>query len=447
MSWETLRALHSVRALGNLAARHGVALSFFDGEGAETAGSFPGDAEPHQPTVDPDSRPLQLVDEPAIVTTRRAQRLALAPIRGNAGPEGFVGLGPYDHLDARSEGWLCELARSIAEEIERYEREQERSPAPRVRRYPELIGEGPAMAGLFWVLDRVVDSESTVLLQGENGTGKELCARAIHHHSRRRDRPFVAQNCSAFNDNLLDSELFGHRRGSFTGAVVDKRGLFEAADGGTFFLDEISETSAALQVKLLRVLQEGTFIPVGDTAQRKVDVRVIAATNRDLPQMVAKGAFREDLYYRINVLDVHVPPLRERPEDLDALIDHFLDQRAERRGGRRQRLTQSCRAMLRRYPWPGNVRELENEIERLVVLAADAPLIGVELLSPRMRRAPQTTPALGTEAGTLPKVLDNIERTMIAEVLARHGGNKTHAAAELGISRRNLIRKVQKYRL
>jgi two-component system, NtrC family, response regulator HupR/HoxA len=316
--------------------------------------------------------------------------------------------------------------------------------------YDAIIGRSAPMQDLYRLLDRVVESESTVLIQGENGTGKELVARAIHYNSGRKHRRFVVQNCSAFNDNLLDSELFGHKRGAFTGAIADKQGLFEVADQGTFFLDEIGDMSAALQVKVLRVLQEGTFTAVGDTAPSQVDVRIIAATNRDLKRMVERGEFREDLYYRIHVIHMVIPPLRERPEDIDLLCDHFLAKHA--RGRRPKRLTDACRARLRGYPWPGNVRELENEIERLIVLSSDDRVIDDGLISPRLKQEPVAPPAdrageTAAESSSLPDAVRALERKMIAAALTRHRGNKTRAAGDLGISRRNLIRLVQRYGL
>jgi len=314
-----------------------------------------------------------------------------------------------------------------------------------VPRYPyaDIVGRSRAMQDLYRVLDKVIESDATVLVNGENGTGKELIARAVHYNSRRAGERFVVQNCSAFNDNLLDSELFGHKRGAFTGAIADKQGLFEVADKGTFFLDEIGDMSAALQVKVLRVLQEGTFTPVGDTTLRTVDVRIIAATNRDLKKMVEKGEFREDLYYRINVIQVTVPPLRERREDIALLVDHFLKRNAKGRRLKAKRLTKSCMARLMEYAWPGNIRELENEIERLVVLAGDDKLIGEELLSSRIRQ--ETREDGGPRS--LPAAVDALERNLIYEVLKRTHWNKTKAAEELRISRRNLIRKVIKYKL
>jgi transcriptional regulator with PAS, ATPase and Fis domain len=286
-----------------------------------------------------------------------------------------------------------------------------------------------------------------VLVQGENGTGKELVARAIHRGSQRADRPFIVTNCSAFNDNLLDSELFGHKRGAFTGASSDKPGLFEIADNGTFFLDEIGDMSPALQVKVLRVLQEGTFNRVGDTEMRKVDVRIIAATNRDLAAMVAAGQFREDLYYRIHVINLLLPALRDRTEDIPVLAEYFLAR--QRRGGHGDKqLSAACVARMVAYPWPGNVRELENEIERLVVLSGDDVLIDDELLSVRIRHH-HTVPvaAIVLDPGSLPAAVESLERRMILDALRRHHGNKTRASADLKVSRRNLIRLVHKYGL
>jgi two-component system response regulator HupR/HoxA len=321
--------------------------------------------------------------------------------------------------------------------------------------YSEIIGRSQAIQDVCRVLDKVIDTDSTVLIQGANGTGKELIARAIHFNSRRAQERFVVQNCSAFNDNLLDSELFGHRRGAFTGAIADKLGLFEIADRGTFFLDEVGDMSPVLQVKLLRVLQEGTFIPVGDTAMRRTDVRIIAATHRDLFKMVERGEFREDLYYRINVINVRVPALHERREDIPLLAERFLRRFTIERGRPGKRLTQSCLERLKNYSWPGNVRQLENEIERLVVLAGEESLVGEEHLSPHLREAQlevvrSSEGADGTEGGeaeSLEAAVDALESKLIYQVLTRTKWNKTMAAKQLRISRRNLIRKVDKYKL
>jgi transcriptional regulator with PAS, ATPase and Fis domain len=312
-------------------------------------------------------------------------------------------------------------------------------------RFAGLVGGTPVMQELYSLIERVAAADSTVLIQGENGTGKELVARAIHDRSERRGHRFVVTNCSAFNDNLLDSELFGHKRGAFTGAVADKAGLFEVADLGTFFLDEIGDMSPALQVKVLRVIQEGTFNRVGDPETRKVDVRIIAATNRDLAAMVADGRFREDLFYRVNVINVALAPLRDRKDDVPLLVDSFLARHARTRP---KQLEPACLRRMLDYAWPGNVRELENEIERLVVLAGDATAIAEDLLSPRIRQyAPIEPEPAAIDASSLPAAVEALERRMIGAAMRRHHGNKTRAAEELKVSRRNLIRLVQKYEL
>ena len=352
-------------------------------------------------------------------------------------------------LDKRELAYLEELLALCAEEL----MAELVGPGPRAptasksslrHRYDAILGRSPPMQELYRLLDKIVASEATVLIQGENGTGKELIARAIHDNSARKGRRFIAQNCSAFNDNLLDSELFGHKRGAFTGAIADKRGLFDLADGGTFFLDEVGDMSPTLQIKLLRVLQEGTLQPVGDTASRHVDVRIIAATNRDLAQMVTRGEFREDLFYRIHVINVCLPPLRERQDDIPVLVKHFLRKHAPGKL-KMKHLGQPCLERLLAHPWPGNVRELENEIERLVVLAGDEIEINEELLSPRIQ--PRMPAAEEVAPSGLPASIEALERRMIAESLRRHRGNKTRAAADLKVSRRNLIRLVQKYEL
>jgi two-component system response regulator HupR/HoxA len=332
---------------------------------------------------------------------------------------------------------------------------------PALANYAGIVGQSPPMAALFRMLERIRNSDATVLVLGANGTGKELVARAIHAQSRRADKPFVATNCSAFNDNLLESELFGHRRGAFTGAVSEKPGLFSVADKGTFFMDEVGDMSPALQVKLLRVLQEGVFMPVGGTDYRKVDVRIIAATNRDLTGMVKEGSFREDLYYRLHVVTLKVPPLRERSDDIPLLVDHFLQRLADREG-RRKSLTARAMERLLAHPWPGNVRELENEMERVWVLSGQETVLDEDLLSPSIRRAPtrpsNPPPPPSAESSTaatvpppptstLPEAVEALERRMIEDELRRNKGNKTRTAEALGISRRNLIRKVQGYGL
>lgn len=313
--------------------------------------------------------------------------------------------------------------------------------------FDQMIGKSRPMQDLYRLLERVCDSETTVLVQGENGTGKELIAKALHYNSRRKSKKFLVVNCGAFNENLLESELFGHLKGSFTGAVKDKKGLFEAADGGTLFLDEVGDTSPQMQVKLLRVLQEGTFTPVGSTDVRKSNVRVVAATNKNLLEMVRTGEFREDLYYRLNVINVVVPPLRDRKEDLKILSDHFLSRYAANNKSDIKNLSSDTMEKLMNHEWPGNVRELENEIERLCVLAADNKDITIDYLSPRILESSDNKyPGLRVN-GNLKDSLEDLEKQMILDGLERTGWNKSKLAKELGISRAGLITKVNKYGL
>jgi transcriptional regulator with PAS, ATPase and Fis domain len=314
--------------------------------------------------------------------------------------------------------------------------------------YDSMIGKSKPMQDLYALLDKIRNSESTVLVQGENGTGKELIARAIHFNSPRKDSQFVTVNCSAFNENLLDSELFGHVKGSFTGAIKDKKGLFESADKGTLFLDEIGDMPPSMQVKLLRVLQEGTLTPVGGTEQKKVDVRVVAATNKDLKEMVEVGTFREDLYYRINVINLVVPPLRDRKEDIPILVDHFLSRGCKEKNLPLKAIAKRTLEKIFDYVWPGNIRELENEVERLIVLSGDDPKVGVELLSQRIRDFGEKSKVQGVRvSGKLKDSLEELEKTMIREGLRRTNWNKSRLAKELGISRAGLIMKVEKYNL
>jgi len=331
-------------------------------------------------------------------------------------------------------------------------------------RFENIIGDSPAMHDVFAVVGQVANSRATVLLLGETGTGKEMIAKAIHYNSPRRDKGFVRVNCGALTGTLLESELFGHVKGSFTGAIRDKQGRFEAADHGTIFLDEIGTLEPQLQVKLLRVLQEREFERVGDTQTVKVDVRVIAATNVDLQEEVAKGQFREDLFYRLNVVPVYLPPLRNRREDIPRLIDFFLDKYNSQNERRLRRISRDMLNVLLRYPWPGNVRELENAIERAVVLSSDEDFHEELLpLSVRMfaaqRRTTQSSESIETltrrlsdqaisdyelrEGEIYQLVIDQIEHALIDRALAKCGGVKTKAADFLGINRNTLNKKVK----
>ncbi|MEO5968712.1 MAG: sigma-54 dependent transcriptional regulator [Bdellovibrionia bacterium] len=360
-------------------------------------------------------------------------------------------------LSESEKKYFLELVDLVAQEIETFHTEitkrEERintlnSQLGNRYSYDQMIGKAKLMQDLYNVLDKIKNSESTVLVQGENGTGKELIARAIHFNSPRKDSQFVTVNCSAFNENLLDSELFGHVRGAFTGAIKDKKGLFETADKGTLFLDEIGDMQLSMQVKLLRVLQQGTFTPVGGTEQRKVDVRVVAATNKDLKEMIEDGTFREDLYYRINVINLVVPPLRERKEDIPVLIDHFLNRGCKEKKLPLKSFAKRTMEKVFDYPWPGNIRELENEIERLIVLSGEDVRLPAELLSPRIRDFGEQSKVQGLRvAGKLKDSLEELEKTMIREGLRRTNWNKSRLAKELGISRAGLIMKVEKYKL
>jgi len=311
--------------------------------------------------------------------------------------------------------------------------------------HQNIVGDSKAMRQLYATLLKLNDSDSTVLISGENGTGKELVARAIHFSSGRSERPFVTQNCSALNDNLLDSELFGHMKGSFTGAVRDKKGLFEVADGGTFFMDEVGEMSPMLQVKLLRILQEGAYTPVGGTEVKSVDVRVIAATNRNLKEMVEDGRFREDLFYRLNVINIHVPSLRERRDDIPRLVDYFLN-KFYRPSGVRKTITPEALDTLMAYNWPGNVRQLENEIQRAIVMSGKSLVIARENLSPQISSASASLFQVKA-TGSLKTMLEHLERQIILDGLRRNHWNKSRLSKELGISRATLIWKITKYGL
>jgi two-component system, NtrC family, response regulator PilR len=315
--------------------------------------------------------------------------------------------------------------------------------------FSNIIGRSQAMLEVFKMIETVARTNSTILLTGESGTGKGLVAQAIHHHSLRRDRPLVALNCGALPEALLESELFGHMRGAFTGADSNKKGLLEVAERGTVFLDEIAEMSAVLQVKLLRVLQERRFRRVGGLEELSADIRVIAATNQDLARAVAENRFREDLYYRINVIPIALPPLRERREDIPLLAEHFLDKFTEQMAKPVNSISQEALGLLEGYDWPGNIRELENVMERAIALEA-TPTILPDSLPPAVRgdqaRAPAPASDVLPESGfDLEAHVQEIERGYIAEALKRAGGVQVKAADLLGMSFRSFRYYVKKY--
>ncbi len=306
-----------------------------------------------------------------------------------------------------------------------------------------IVGRSKAMQEVIRRAELVAETKSTVLILGETGTGKELVARAIHDRSAQRAMPLIKVNCAAIPETLLESELFGHVRGAFTGATATKKGKFALADGGTIFLDEIGTMSPALQSKLLRVLQEREFEPLGAERTQRVDVRVIAATNRDLRQMVADGKFQDDLFYRLNVIPIAIPPLRDRRDDIPALVEHFARKHAQRTGRRIERVDDSALAALQQYDWPGNVRELENTIERAVVLT-QGPVLTSRAVSVLGAPTPQTT---GLPSLKLRQNIDWVERETIRRALEGAGGVKKDAAELMGISQRALSYYLAKYRI
>ncbi len=308
-----------------------------------------------------------------------------------------------------------------------------------------IIGDSDAMKALLVQLDKVVDTNVTVLIEGDTGTGKELVASALHYRSRRRGNLFVAQNCAALAENLLESELFGHKKGSFTGAHEDKKGLFELADGSTLFLDEITEAPMSIQSKLLRALQEGEIRPVGATEPRMVNVRVVAATNRNLEREVEAGRFREDLYYRLKVFPLRVPALRERRTDIPLLVQHFLERYSAEIGKAVAGVSAEAMNLLMAYDWPGNVRELQNEVQRMVIQVDGGSFVTPELLSPRMRHGEDIVAKSGATQGTLKDKMNAVEKYILFEALREHGGNKTNTAKSLGITREGLHKKLRQY--
>jgi Nif-specific regulatory protein len=427
-----------------------------------------------------DGRPLRVDDahaDPRFYaevdrhTGIRTRSLLAAPLRSHGGI-----LGVIEVVNRRDDGrftdddlaFLDALAGSIAVAIENARLyDQVKTSEERLRaqvgllrrdlarhdRFTEIVGTGPAMAEVFRLMESAAASPITVLIEGETGTGKELVARAIHRESARADGPFLAVNCAAFQESLLESELFGHRRGAFTGAVQDRRGLFEAAERGTIFLDEVGEMPGAMQAKLLRVLEQGEIVPVGDTRTRKVDVRVVSATNRDLAAEVAERRFREDLYYRLVAFPIRLPPLRERGEDVPLLAQGFMAAAGERHHKRMAGIDPAAMERLVCHDWPGNVRELRNEIERAVALARDGETIGTSHLSARLLEVADSPEPIGGASvalatdGSLLRARAAFEARYIGEVLRQHDGNVSHTAKALGLSRVMLQRKMKAFGL
>jgi len=372
---------------------------------------------------------VALVRAPAVPSFERA--LAEA---GAAAVLETPAAGAADGLGARLVG--------VARELHR------RPSAPRPLRHaelaPGLVGDSPAMRRVMALATRAAGSSATVLLTGETGTGKEVVAKTVHRLSRRREQPFLAVNCAAFPDALLESELFGYVKGAFTGADRDRAGLFERASGGTLFLDEVGETAPSLQAKLLRVLQEREVRRVGDHRSRAVDVRLVAATNRDLRREAREGGFREDLYYRLAVFPLPLPALRDRRADILPLVDHFIAVHGARDGKDACRFMPDAENLLLAHSWPGNVRELENEVQRALALAEPGEAMAVELLSDRLSGILEPVEAASRPGETLRECMDRVEAWYIRHKLVEHDGRKAATARTLGITREGLYKKMKR---
>jgi two-component system response regulator AtoC len=357
--------------------------------------------------------------------------------------------GAYDYVPKpfKPDEILLTLRKAEERETLRRENAKLREEIRRESKFDEILAKSAPMMEIFKTISKIADYKTTVLISGESGVGKELVARAIHRRSSRKDKPFVAINCGAIPENLLESELFGHKKGAFTDANADRRGLFEEATGGTLFLDEIGELPLALQVKLLRVLQEETIRRLGDVRDTKVDVRIVAATHRDLQAEVKAGRFREDLFYRLNVLPIPIPPLRDRREDILLLVDHFLARNNIRLGTAIRGLDAEARKALVDYAWPGNVRELENTIERAMVLA-EGDQLHTQDLPERVREARDPVQMqLASGELSVKKTTRIIEEVLIRRALQKTKGNRTRAAEVLEISHRALLYKLKDYKI
>ncbi|MBX2818536.1 MAG: sigma-54-dependent Fis family transcriptional regulator [Rhodothermaceae bacterium] len=377
------------------------------------------------------------------IVVQQIQSIACVPLSIKTRPIGAIyidSVGKHGRFKQEHLGFLEAFANLAALAIEnaslyqnlREENRRLRQEVQRVQGFTEIIGKSRSMERLFDILARVIDTDATVLLNGESGTGKELVARAIHHNGLRKDKPFMALFCGSLPDALLESELFGHKKGAFTGATIDKPGLFEAADGGTLFLDEVADLSPAMQTALLRVLQEGEVKRVGENKVRHVDVRIVSATNKSLKEAIKEGDFREDLYYRLNTITVNLPPLRERGDDVLLLAHHFLDKYAVGRRAYVKGISKDVRDRLKEYSWPGNIRELQNTIERAVVMAT-GEFIHVDDLDLDEEDAPRDDTY--REKLARGQTLKEIEDQVLQAAIELYDGNISETARQLGVSR------------
>jgi DNA-binding NtrC family response regulator len=377
------------------------------------------------------------IDEEAIVTVMTAYSSvdsAVAALRK----------GAYDYITKPfvNEDLLQSVKNALCQRELFRENRQLRRELDRRYSFSEIIGTSPALQAVFRLVEKVAGTNTNILIQGESGTGKELIARAIHHNSPRAERPFVAINCGALPEALLESELFGHTKGAFTGAVTNKLGLFRSAEGGTVFLDEVGEITPAMQVRLLRAIQEHEVTPLGSSSAVSFDARIICATNRDLEKEVSEGRFREDLFYRLNVIEIHLPPLRERREDIPLLVRNFITRTAREQASKEKGIEPAAMSALINYNWPGNVRELQNAIERAFTLSGEQ--IDLDSLPPRVRDAVSQTATMRDPDGLRP-TLEEIERRHIFETLASVNQDKARAANILGIDLSTLYRKLKRY--
>jgi DNA-binding NtrC family response regulator len=351
-------------------------------------------------------------------------------------------LGAYDYLTKPFDMEELSILAERACELSTLRRDSMllRLELDRQQKFDAIVGNDQKTLAALALVEKVASTDSTVLITGETGTGKELIAKAIHRKSPRREKPFIVVNCSAMQEALLESEMFGHEKGAFTGAVKNKSGLIEVAEKGTLFLDEVGDLNPSLQIKLLRFLENGEFRPVGSTQARRADVRVIAATNRDLKKLMGEGKFRDDLFYRLNVINIHLPPLREKRNDIEALVDFFLKKICVTMGKCVKRIEAKALELLKHYDWPGNVRELENVIELAVILAPEETITTADFPSDMICQSTVSSPTPANDQS-----LAAVEREHILKVLAETGGNKAKAARLLGITKKTLYMKLHQY--